>query len=166
MKKCKLYVMCGIPGAGKSTFLKTIAKDQSAVISRDAIRFSLVREDEEYFSREKEVFNEFIHQIKQGINFNSEVYVDATHINELSRAKLLRSLGTSLIDVEVNAIVIPASLETALEQNENRKGTRGYVPREVIRRMSSQFTYPTKEEGFENIYILHNDKKECERREI
>ena len=87
------------------------------------------------------------------------MFVDATHLNEGSRTKLLRSLGSSLKDVEVNVIWIKVPLEVALKQNENRKNTRAYVPTSVIRRMNSQLTPPTKEEGFEHIYIVENGRE-------
>lgn len=154
-----MFMMMGCPGAGKSTYLKSRLNDRACVVSRDDIRFSIVREDEEYFSHENEVYAEFIRQIKEGLNFNSEVYVDATHLNEMSRAKTLRALGASLKDVEVNVIWVRVPLEVALNQNENRKDTRSYVPRGVIRRMHSQLTRPIKEEGFDHIYVVENGKE-------
>lgn len=154
-----MFMMMGCPGAGKSTYLKSRLNDRACVVSRDDIRFSIVREDEEYFSHENEVYAEFIRQIKEGLNFNSEVYVDATHLNEISRAKTLRALGASLKDVEVNVIWVRVPLEVALNQNENRKDTRSYVPRGAIRRMHSQLTRPIKEEGFDHIYVVENGKE-------
>ena len=129
MVKSKLYLLMGAPGSGKSTYLKNrFSQLPTAVISRDAIRFSLVKEDEEYFSKEKEVYTEFINQIKEALNFNSEVFADATHLNEISRAKTLRSLGESLKDVEVNVIWVRVPVQVAIKRNENRIGTRAYVP--------------------------------------
>lgn len=158
--KRKLYLMMGCPGSGKSTYLKTrFSQRPLAVISRDEIRFSMVKEDEEYFSRENEVYAEFIQQIKDALDFNAEVFADATHLNERSRAKTLRALGESLKDVEVNIIWVRVPVEIALAQNENRKGTRSYVPKSVIRRMHLQLTKPTKEEGFDHIYIFENGKE-------
>ena len=61
--KNKLYVICGVPGTGKSTFCKnhlTMFGDNVKYVSRDDIRFSIVKENEEYFSHETEVFNKFI----------------------------------------------------------------------------------------------------------
>lgn len=163
MVKSKLYLMMGIPGSGKSTYLATRFSQPPIVISRDAIRFSMVSEEEEYFSKENAVYAEFINQIKEGLKFNQNVYADATHLNETSRAKTLRSLGESLKDVEVNVIWVRVPVEVAIQQNENRKGTRSYVPKSVIRRMHSQVTPPTKEEGFDHIYIFENGKvKEIE----
>jgi predicted kinase len=158
--KRKLYLMMGCPGSGKSTYLKTrFSQLPIAVISRDEIRFSMVKEDEEYFSRENEVYAEFIRQIKDALDFNAEVFADATHLNETSRAKTLRALGESIKDVEVNVIWVRVPVEIALSQNENRIGTRSYVPKSVIRRMHSQITRPTKEEGFDHIYIFENGRE-------
>ena len=154
MEKSKLYLMMGCPGSGKSTYLKERFSQPPVVVSRDAVRFSMVKEDEEYFSKEKEVFKEYIEQIRTAIKFNAEVFADATHLNESSRAKVLRALGSDLKDVEVNVIWVRVPLEVAITQNEFRSGTRAYVPTSVIRRMYSQATMPSKEEGFEHIYIF------------
>ena len=154
MAKSKLYLMMGAPGSGKSTYLKRRFLQPPVVVSRDEIRFSMVSENEEYFSKEKEVFREYIEQIRTEIKFNEEVFADATHLNEGSRAKVLWALGSDLINVEVNIIWVRVPLEVAITQNELRTGTRAYVPQSVIRRMYSQATMPTKEEGFEHIYIF------------
>ena len=154
MEKSKLYLLMGAPGSGKSTYLKTRFSQPPVVVSRDAVRFAMVSEDEEYFSKEKEVFREYIEQIRTALKFNKEVFADATHLNESSRAKVLFALGYDLKDVEVNVIWVRVPLEVAITQNELRQGTRAYVPKSVIRRMYSQATMPSKEEGFEHIYIF------------
>ena len=163
MEKYKLYLLMGCPGSGKSAYLNDrIKNSDGVVISRDIIRFSLVSEDEEYFSRENEVYGLFVKGIANALKFNKEVYADATHLNEHSRAKLLRALGENLKDVEVNVIYVRVPVEVAIQRNENRIGTRAYVPRSVIRRMYSQTTMPSKEEGFEHIYIVDENGKEKE----
>lgn len=154
MEKSKLYLLMGASGSGKSTYLKTRFSQPPVVVSRDAVRFAMVSEDEEYFSKEKEVFREYIEQIRAALKFNKEVFADATHLNESSRAKVLFALGHDLKDVEVNVIWVRVPLEVAITQNELRQGTRAYVPKSVIRRMYSQATMPSKEEGFEHIYIF------------
>ena len=62
-KNKTLYVMVGIPGSGKSTFINTHCQSDWKIVSRDQVRFSIVREDEEYFSKEKKVFKTFIEEI-------------------------------------------------------------------------------------------------------
>lgn len=158
-----LYVVCGAPGLGKSTWVQThlaIFNDirKTRWVSRDAIRFSLVGEDESYFSRENEVYNEFIHQIKEGLKNHEIVIADATHLGIASRRKLLNSLGNNIRkNTKVVAIVITGSLEKALEQNEMRQGTRSYVPPAQVERMYNIFRAPTFKEDFDEIYFYHNE---------
>ncbi len=159
LKKSRLWIMVGVPGSGKSTWIKDHMKffaTDCKVISRDVIRFSIVNEDEEYFSKEKEVWNEFVRQAKESLNCNTDTIIDATHINEASRTKLLRALAPALSGIEINAIVINVSLGTAIDQNEMREG-RSLVPESAIERMFDNFTIPDIEEGFNNIYIYEKE---------
>lgn len=158
MNKKKMFVMCGGAGSGKSTWIKEnlhTFEGYTLVVSRDEIRFLLVPEGEDYFSRETEVYAKFIDDIQFGLDNADNIIIDATHLNEGSRGKLLRRIGSALKDVEVIAVVIKVPLEVSLDQNEKRKGSRAYVPRSVIRRMYHQFTMPTFEEGFDKIYVYN-----------
>ena len=59
MAKHPLYIMCGPAGCGKSTFLNNCATKISegcAIVSRDEIRFNMLKDDMSYFAKEKEVF--------------------------------------------------------------------------------------------------------------
>lgn len=151
-----LYLMCGVPGCGKSTFLKSIIKpNNSVIISRDAIRFSIVKPDEEYFSHEDEVLEIFWNQINEALAANKTVYVDQTSLTPRARKWLLQHITGY---EHANLIWIDEDLETCLERNEKRKETRAYVPRGVIRRMFSQFIEPSLEEGFYRIF-RYNSKE-------
>lgn len=150
-----LFVMCGCPGAGKSTWVQEQLKDtkyDAVWVSRDAIRFSMVSEDEEYFSREDEVFKTFCETIQKELDAGKVVYADATHLNEKSRNKTLNSLN--LEGVNVYMVDFNQPVEVCLKQNENRKGTRAYVPRSVIRRMHAQFDAPTDNEKYSYTGII------------
>jgi predicted kinase len=149
----KLYLMMGIPGSGKSTWIKDHLLPCQTHVSRDKIRFALVDEGEEYFSRETEVFNSFVEQINTFLSNGCDVYADATHISRASRNKLLSRINSH--PEEVNLIWINGGLTTALLQNENRKDTRSYVPKSVIRRMHNQIEAPDFEEGFNIIYEVN-----------
>lgn len=159
-----LYMMCGIPGVGKSTFIKNNLPKfcgHTAVISRDAIRFSLVAENEPYFSKEKEVYSRFIADIDFGLENSDNVIVDATHLNPGSRRKLINALGASALkNVKIVAIVINASVDTALEQNNLRAGTRGYVPEDAIYNMADSFQIPNfdTDEFLDEIVIIQQNK--------
>ena len=53
MKKSNLYLMCGVAGSGKSTWLKEHESGfnpSHAIISRDKIRFSYLKDGDDYFA--------------------------------------------------------------------------------------------------------------------
>ena len=167
--KKTLIVMIGIPGSGKSTWVqKHIDSFEGKVswISRDVIRFTLVNEDEDYFSHEDEVYDEFIRQIKSDLKTCDVVIADATHITIGSRNKLFKSLGNSLKDVKVIAMVIKADWETIVKQNNMREG-RTKVPENALRRMYSCFMMPfLDEEPFDEIWVYEGYKYSIEEREV
>lgn len=131
----RIYLLCGIPGSGKSTWAKSQLDNKSVWISRDQIRFSMVSESEEYFSKEKEVFREFIKEINLAIrdkNFDN-IYIDATHLNTISRYKVLDKIALKDVD-ELNIVFFNIPLNICLERNSYRSG-RERVPEEVIKKM-------------------------------
>ena len=153
-----LYLMCGVPGAGKSTFLKNhIKEENSIIISRDAIRFSIVKPDEEYFSHEDEVLDIFWEQINKALAEGKNTFVDQTSLTPRARKWLLQHVEGYK---HANLIWIDENLETCLKRNELRRGTRAYVPRSVIRRMFSQFIEPSLDEGFDYIFHYNSEKDE------
>lgn len=144
-----------MPGSGKSHWIET-HKNQffgCTVVSRDEIRFSILKGNEDYFSHEREVFREFINQINLALALHETVIVDATHITIGSRRKLLNAIDSDLKkNCTIEIVVIKSDLETIEKQNALRTG-RERVPDSAIRRMYHQMTYPTLEEGFDKIYI-------------
>lgn len=154
--KSKLWLMVGIPGSGKSTWLAShedAFSEKRAIISRDEIRFNLLQEGDEYFSKEDEVWKEYVEQTKASLAINEDTILDATHLNESSRGKILRALRNFLKGVSVRAIVVDPGFKVAVEQNNQREG-RSFVPLSVMRRMNTQYTMPTFEEGFDKICIV------------
>lgn len=149
-----LYVMVGIPASGKSYKAKTLKAEGVEYVSRDEVRFSIIKEGEEYFSKEKQVFREFIRRIQSSLDGGKSVIADATHINEISRYKLLRNL--KLEGTKVIAVVCDTDFETCLDRNGERKG-RAKVPLRAMYSMKGTFTEPKLEEGFEFIIRLSEE---------
>lgn len=152
----RLLMLVGIAGSGKSTWAREYVKDQArqgchaVIASRDAIRFALLDENDEYFAKENDVFKNYINNIQNSLADDDidVVIADATHINKKSRAKVLKRLN--LKDVIVEAVVFNTPVTRCLQYNETRVG-RERVPNVAIYSMRKNFTLPTNEEGFNTV---------------
>lgn len=160
----ELKVMVGIPGSGKSTWVKQeverIEEEHrtTCVVSRDFVRQSILTDRDSYFDKEVEVFDEFVRQINEAMELGIDVvFADATHISPASRAKLLgRLIADSHTKLTFEVIDVP--VETALERNAQRTGV-ARIPDSAIKKMKKGFSIPTEKEfpktnwGFSNIEV-------------
>lgn len=147
-----LYVLCGAPGSGKSYFAKNFLT--GTYISRDEVRFEMVQPNEPYFSKEKQVYKEFVKRVNQALE-KGDCIADATHLTQGSRRKLLNNINPLNIK-SIEIIVMDTPLETCLKRNSLRKG-RCSIPDEQIIKMHKSFQFPSKDEGFNNIQIIKGD---------
>ena len=162
MAKKILYIMCGPAGSGKTTWVRVNAESgTSAHISRDRIRFNMVKEDEYYFSRENEVYMEFVQQITKALSCEwvDTVYADATHLTKKSREKLVGEVSSIYPKIDIYAVVVLPNLQQCLEQNAQRQG-REYVPESVIKNMYHSFQDPFKDDiQYKEIYYTHSEEE-------
>lgn len=141
-----LFLASGIPASGKSTWCKARLMDaepETAIWhSRDEIRFALLKDGDNYFAYEDDVVKLWIKAIQASINdpFITEIYVDATHLNDRAREKTLRQLILTP-DVEIVNVAFDTPLEACLQRNSQRTG-RARVPDNIIRRMFKNFHMP------------------------
>lgn len=159
MANKKLYLMIGPAGSGKSTWVREHADPgHSAHISRDRIRFGMVAADEYYFSREDEVYQEFVYQIADALRapWVDEVYADATHLTAKSRRKLILAVEEICPFFDLTGVVVMPDIETCLAQNAQRTG-RECVPESVIRNMYNSFQSPMKDD-LRYEMIIKNDE--------
>lgn len=142
----RLFIICGPSGSGKTylahQFINEYSDEHILYVSRDEIRFSLLKEDEDYFLHEKEVFKKFSYLLADTLMQGLDVFADATHVSIQSRKKLLNAIDKYITDYEINYIVLNTTLEKCLSNNENRIG-RQKVPNDVIISMYNSFVKPT-----------------------
>lgn len=160
-RACRLYVMCGPAGSGKSTWAKKhlmrVENKHVVYISRDEVRMSMITDQDHYFSKERAVFNEFINRIQYAaVNCDCDVIVDATHLDKYSRRKLTNALDDALVRPwEIYYIVMDTPYEECCRRNDNRTG-RANVPHDVIKEMCDKMTYPQMSEhpNIKGIWIV------------
>ena len=140
-----IYLLTGAPGSGKSTFARINCCDNDVVVSRDKIRFSLIDNEKDYFKYENEVFDLFINEINLLLNSIcvNNIWVDATHLTEKSRNKVLDKIELDKADIIVYNFL--DGVEDCLQHNEQRNGL-AKVPNSAIRRMSAQYEPATHNE--------------------
>ena len=131
-------------------------------ISRDELRFSMISDESEYFSKEKEVFSKFVEKINNSLNKNDCTIIDATHISKASRAKVLRRVENPA-NVDLLVLYLTTPIDVCMRQNDLRIG-RERVPHEVIEKMAEQFEDPNKKEfigfGFDEVEVWEKPWKE------
>lgn len=158
MKKI-LFLMSGCPASGKSTYLRehTLQKN-SKIVSRDEIRFNLLKDNEDYFAHEKQTFNLFVQQVQEYLDDNetSWVFADATFLTDKSRKKFLNKLNLT-DEVEVRLIILDTSLYTCLNRNASRKG-RAHVPDEIIIDNWERHERRTAIEKIREVYIFSGEE--------
>lgn len=152
-----LYIMCGPSGCGKTTWSKKYAEEHAdediRYVSRDEIRFSILKDGEDYFSHEKEVFKKFANTIRQTLIDGFDVIADATHLNEFSRRKLTQAIDMYFSDYKIIYVVFNADVETCIEHNKQRSG-RADVPETIIRNMCRDYRIPSKDEDERAIGVI------------
>ena len=144
----KLFIMIGAPGSGKTTWCKNNVPKNAVYISRDEIRFSIIKDKDSYFSKEKIVYDIFINKINEALDSGLDVYADQTSLNAGSRKKLIDALNKK--PDEIIGIYFTTPLDIILQRNAQRTG-RALVPEDVVINMFNSVTRPTLDEGFTEI---------------
>ena len=116
-----------------------------------------MKEDEEYFSHEDEVFDTFIAYINQSLKDPDihTIYIDATHLNKRARHKVLSRIRKRNIS-ELNCVCFCVPPNVCQERNALREG-RARVPAAAIENMFKSYTYPEIDEGFAHVYEVDAD---------
>lgn len=161
IKEPFIVLMCGLPLAGKSTFYNDYLKEQDHVfistddyIEKQCQRVGLTY-NQGFDLYIKEACDDLVQQLLLSIRYDKNIIIDQTNLNPKSRKKKLRFVPEYYHKV---AIYLPITLEESIKRN-TRIGK--IIPENVIRSMSESITLPTKEEGFNSVFILTENHYEC-----
>lgn len=137
----RLIMMIGIPGSGKSTYVKSIPKEGVAVICPDEIREELTGDASDQ-TRNSEVFDLAYKRMRFSLYLQGSVVFDATSLTKEARKKVLSYIPDRK-NTTVEYVWMDTPLEECLKRNASRERS---VPEPVIRRMAEKLEPPTPEE--------------------
>lgn len=154
MKINTLYVMVGISGAGKSTFIENFLKSNPNVVvhSSDRLR-GIIGKDESDQSVTAQVFSTIKYNLNRDLAAGKDVMIDATSLNPRERKDYI--LTGKRYSAKIVAYVLERDKATLMKNQAKRKASGGReVPEFVIDKMQSKYVRPTQSEGFDEIILV------------
>lgn len=170
------YMMCGLPGSGKSTYAKHL---KGEIVSSDVMRetlfgTSLKMFTEEFISEEiksydtENLTSKELYLVKSKIASNKiftlvdqlaidllssgeSVVYDATNLYRKYRVKTIEKVRPYAD--QIICIFMDTRIDDCIDRNANRENS---VPVNVITRMKSAMEFPKYFEGFDQIYTIRS----------
>lgn len=137
-----LYLICGIPGSGKTTLAHQLAQQHNAKIhSYDNIPNARQNSD-----RDGIIKKQWIEAMNADLRNGHSVVCDSTNLTSDSR----KWVTQRLVSCKKVLIVKVVPLETCLQRNARRQAR---LPDFVVTQAAQRLEAPTPEEGWEEIRI-------------
>ena len=148
-----LYITVGLPGSGKSTYVKNFIKDKEIeYLSSDSLR-AVYGKSEEDQTVTPLVFGHIKRKVDEFLKDGKNVLVDATSVNRSERSDYINS--AKKYGAKVVAIVFKMDRQGLIDRNKKRGEQGGrVVPDWVIDKMLAKFEEPSYDEGIDvMIYV-------------
>lgn len=153
-----LYMLIGVPGSGKSFFIKNFLLNKFpniVVVSTDNYIEQLAKQQGKTYN---DVFKSSIdsatknldQQVKQAVSKNYDIAWDQTNTSKGARRKKLAMIPDSYKKI---AVVFPTPEQDELQRRlASRPGKE--IPPEVVSNMIKSLQMPSEDEGFDEIKII------------
>lgn len=154
-----IYVLVGLPGSGKSTYIKKLLEDSNkefVIVSTDNELERIAKEQNKTYS---DVFNDNIKlatslmndAAQNAIKERKNIIWDQTNLYEKKRRKILNSIPKEYRKI---AIVFQVGEDVLFSRLKDREETGKIIPKHVIDNFIKTFEFPTKDEGFDEIITI------------
>lgn len=147
MNRPSLRLLVGIPGVGKTSYVKEHIAENAIHLSSDAIRAELYG-DESIQGSPAEVFSLMQSRAVEALNEGKDVWYDATNITRKDRACII---GICPKFVKIEVYIIWAPIEECIKRDVSRDRTVGKV---VIDKILKRFQAPYYDEGIDEIKVI------------
>jgi predicted kinase len=148
-----LYITVGLPGSGKSTYVKNFIKDKDIeYLSSDSLR-AVYGKSEEDQTVTPLVFGHIKRKVDELLKDGKNVLVDATSVNRKERSDYINT--AKKYGAKVVAIVFKMDRQGLIDRNKKRGEQGGrVVPDFVIDKMFAKFEEPSYSEGIDVIIYV------------
>lgn len=153
----KMYVLCGLPGSGKSTW-----RTKHLLSNPDAVTVSTDDMIEEYAAEKGLTYSEawnkvdmksfntrFKYAIKAAVEAGQDIIIDRTNMGVKSRRELMKHVTEDYTVHAVVFVVTDAVLKERLKTRAEKTGK--VIPEFVLKNMANNYVAPTREEGFTSV---------------
>ena len=159
LRNLDVVVVCGLPGAGKSTFARAHFGDSGHKrVNRNEIRRMLYtmttfgeRWQAELFDEREEALVKHVERriIEHLLHEGQKVLIDNTSVTTASRSAYVKMAQQARKRVGVVFLSTPVS--TCLQRNQ---GHEDHIPDSVVVNLYASVDLPTRAEGFEEVLIV------------
>lgn len=157
-------MMVGLPGSGKDYYIrqfldKMTDRDNWFALGTDdifeewAARDGITYNDAFQRYNYKDVDREFHARIRKAFAEGKNVIWNQTNMTSKARQKKLRQVPNDYYKVAVVVVVPDNVLAQQLARREEETNGAKAIPRDVIDRMARTYVAPTKDEGWDKIYV-------------
>lgn len=150
LKKPIVFVMCGIPGSGKSYYAKNTLMNNiwrhRVYISSDDIREEICGDAQDQ-SKNWEVFELFYDRARKAVREGNDVVLDATHLTRKSRRRCRDRFKD--LDCTFIAVQLTTPIGKTIRRNRNRDRV---VPEYAMNRMINAYEPVEDDEGFDDVW--------------
>jgi predicted kinase len=147
-----LLISIGIPGSGKTTFLRNLATEKNyTYISPDSLREQLTGDMADQ-SENENVWKTVEYTTEKYLSQGISVVIDATFTEKSNRERFIQLAKDA--GAETVGILFDIPLETALERNAKRERI---VPEHIVKKMHTRLSEerPALYKEFDTFFTIH-----------
>lgn len=148
----QVIFMCGLPASGKTTFSLQIEKEYENFIriGADDVRKDLYGSQDEYGNPEQ-IYAEILKRMKAVLSSGKNLIYDAVNMRKDYRMDFMNLLNE--FSVQKNIIVLDVDKNICKQRFLERKRT---IPFSSVEHYYSMKDFPSKDEGWDNIWKISN----------
>lgn len=154
----KLYVLSGLPYAGKSTYIKTLLKEcpDAYVYTLDTHLHVYAKEhnlsyNEAYYEFRNEAKRICELELEEAIAKRRDIILDQTNLSKSARRKRVARFGKHYTKVSITLICNDKEEITRRRNSRNQQ----YISDSVYESLAKTFEMPTDDEPYDQVMIIY-----------